>query len=205
MKKLRVAFLKADSGQMDDKFIDKFSGNLGYSHCEMVVNPGTMIGAHYNAKGVKKFHYNNVYHSDMWDIVEIDLDGKHAIKYMEDMLDTPYDALGVVLFFIGVRRGDKSDAVWCSEVCSYACNIVFKENNIDQILPGTIMPNDLFDLLVNEYGGDVVNTVDSRKKVKEKLELDRFGRIKKTVKDEDTNTSIFKVAFTDFWKRIRSK
>jgi hypothetical protein len=171
MKKLHIAFYKASNGKWDDKLIDKFSGNLGYSHCEIVINANTMIGAHYEAGGVKKFRYNDVYNSSLWDVYELDLPAKKAKQFVHDMLDTPYDTKGVVLHFLGLHYGDREDMVWCSELCSLAVNIANEHMFIDTL----IMPNDMIPILKENGAKLLTKKLASSRETRPVI--DRFGRV----------------------------
>jgi len=174
MRNARIAFYKAKHGQVDDKFIDFFSGRKGYSHCEIVINDTTMIGAHYLAGGVKKFYYNNIYDSEYWDIFEIpDVSHAKVSAYAHKQLGLGYDTAGVVLYFIGLTMGDSEDKVWCSELCARALN-----NNMDKryIYPLT-MPNDLYLDIISLGAQQVGKVVNATSKQSYKPEVDRFGRV----------------------------
>ena len=180
MEKLRIAFYKASNGQFDDKFIDKFSGNLGYSHCEVVLNESTMIGAHYLADGVNTFYYNNIYTSGYWDVLELDLPSDLPIEYANTCIGVGYDVLGVVLYFIGLTFGDDKDKVWCSEFCARVINKATNEKKHKLIEDVLIMPNDLYAYMKDELGATRVTNLKSKKRARstKQPEIDRFGRIK---------------------------
>ena len=180
MNKLRIAFYKAQNGNWDDKLIDRFSGGLGYSHCEVVVNSTTMIGAHYLAKGVAKFRYNDIYSDPMWDIYEIDMDNAQTISYAEFMVGRlGYDTTGVVLYFIGLHMGDDKTDVWCSEFCARAINKGFNPKGVDKLIDNVLtMPNEFYtDFLA--LGAIKVNKLNARRNRthKNKPTIDRYGRV----------------------------
>ena len=171
MKKIHLAFYKAKMGGIDDRFIDRFSGQLGYSHCELVIDKNTMIGSHYKANGVKKFYYNDVYNSKYWDIYEIDLEDVDTTKFAEDFIGTPYDKFGVVLTFFGFKTGDP-DKMWCSEFLAEAINTSVAHGYIDPL----VMPNELLEDLINNFGATkLVSTASGSKE--DLTVLDKYGRI----------------------------
>jgi len=180
MSKLRVAFYRAEKGSFDDKVIDRGTGSLGYSHCEVVVDSTTMIGAHYNAKGVKKFKYNDIYASGLWDVLEFDLLKKEAIKLAENFVKdrVGYDTLGAVLEYMHLGSVYKdTDKVWCSELCAKCINFSISIYDIKDIakVDNSCMPNELYSYMLNN-GATSIKTLASTSKY-DKPVLDRFGRV----------------------------
>jgi len=173
MKKLNIAFFKSTHGNYQDKIIDLGSGADGYSHCEIVIDAQTSIGAHYEQNGVIEYRYNNIYDLDCWDIIELPIKGSPAKVKAVQMVGTPYDLRGVILYYFKLKFGASNKAVWCSEMCALCINE--SEKILDDTL---IMPNDLFNILKNHGGSKIVKT-NSKKKNKNTKNpiIDRFGRI----------------------------
>jgi len=171
MKKMHIAFYKAKYGDFSDKLIDWGSGKLGYSHCEFVINPTTMIGAHYTGNGVAKFYYNDVYNSKLWDVYELDLPKTKAKQFMHDMVGTEYDSIGVALHFVGLHYSDK-EKVWCSEVCAMAIN---RTKEIE--IPTLEMPNDLVAHIL-ELGGKKLRPTKLNASNDIAGVIDIYGRVK---------------------------
>ena len=186
MSKMRVAFYRAEYGQLDDKYIDFFSGKRGYSHCELVVDKTTMIGSHYLAGGVAEFHYNNVFASKYWDIVELEVPNKVAVDYAYHTIGVGYDTIGAVLQFHHIPFYKDLDKVWCSEHTSKCLNEGFKATGhiLATIENTRIMPNDLFAYLVDDLECKLLRTEDKKlasiahERAMLKPEIDRFGRVK---------------------------
>ena len=179
MSKLRVAFYRAEYGELDDKYIDRFSGNKGYSHCELVLDAKTMIGSHYLRGGVNIFHYNDIYASKYWDIVEINIDNKYAVEYAKETVGVGYDTIGVICEFHGLGYCKNLDKVWCSEHTAKCMNRTFDQRGfaISKIRNTRIMPNELFTYMMKDLGGKIVRSTASSSNIYYKPEVDRFGRI----------------------------
>jgi len=173
--KLQIGFYKAKYGGIDDKLINYFSGNNGYSHCEIVLNKNQMIGAHMQTGNVAIYNYPDVYSSKYWDIVELPLYmNNNFTKGLKECVGTPYDTLGVVLSFIGVTQLSRDDKVWCSEFCTIHHNRMGKKA---KKIPTLIMPNELYRRLYDMYnskGWKIVSNLDADDTA---YSVDRYGRI----------------------------
>lgn len=177
MSKLRVAFYKARYGGFDDHVINRFSGNIGYSHCEVVVDSTTMVGAHYSNDGVRIFKYNNVYSSGLWDVIEIDLPRSIAVQRAKQSAinRVGYDAVGVALQFIHMPIYKDKSKVWCSEFCAKVINYTAKEA---YKLNTRIMPNELYTTMIDKLNGKrIYRPLLSGDDANYKPVIDRFGRV----------------------------
>ena len=190
MDKMRIAFYRADEGGYDDKFIDRFSGDLGYSHCEIVLSSTSAISAHMQAGGVKKFTYPNLYHSRYWDIYELDIPYvDEAIEYALSLLNTKYDTLGVALKFIGINIKN-DEKVWCSEFMLDVLNIALQYSyRTDTIRDSRIMPNDAFILINERFNPRLISNSYSLESTfgSHPQEVDRWGRVKVLNKPSETS------------------
>ena len=194
---MRVAFYRSDEGGYDDKFIDKFSGNIGYSHCEIVVSSVEGISAHMQTGGVASFYYPDLLNSKYWDVYEIDIPySAKAMGEARDMIGTKYDFLGVGAKFINIDLHNNYK-VWCSEFTLMVINKAiedFNENTavvpISLIEDERVMPNEAFELLKKKFTIKLVSentslqaTYNSKAK-----NTDRWGRI---IKDDTPKENWF--------------
>ena len=178
MKKMRVAFYKANEGGYDDKFIDKFSGNLGYSHCEIVASNTEGISAHMQTGGVSSFIYPDLLNSKYWDVYELDIHySANAIKTAKDMIGTKYDYLGVATSFIGIDLPNDSK-VWCSEFVLEIVNVAIREKGINP-LKTRLMPNQAYTLLQKELNAKLISNSTSLQATynSKAKKTDRWGRL----------------------------
>lgn len=171
-----IAFFKAKHGQLDDKLIDFFSGRIGYSHCEFVVDPYNTIGSHALTNGVARFKYNNIYNNPAWDIIRVpEADYKKALEYAEVHIGDSYDFLGVALHYIGIDIYEERDGQWCSEFCDNCIAASVDRSKWQTSLP---MPNELFVHMLNKLGSYKVQNLDAgNKPTYAKLPIDYLGRI----------------------------
>ena len=181
MGKLRVAFYKSEMGGLDDKFIDKFSGNKGYSHCELIINSKTTISAHMQSNGIWISKYPNIYESEYYDVYELNISKRNkSIQKAISMVGVPYDYIGVALWFIGLKFGDSKNKFWCSEYLAYIVNDHIALSKRDDFIEDTrVMPNELIEIFKDKYNARLLkpSTHSSRDKKDKKYELDRWGRI----------------------------
>jgi len=184
MNKQRIAFFKASKDDWFGKAIDLFSGRVGYSHCELVIDSKTMIGSHYLRGGTGVFYYNNIYNSKNWDIYEIDLDSEKILEEAHKRVGMEYDTLGVVLHFIGLNIGDKEAKEWCSE---HTATCIREALVIPEVIDALPMPNEHYLELREKIGlrkvlapktteSDLGFKTDLRFKTNIK-EIDRYGRV----------------------------
>ena len=181
-KKMRVAFYKANKGGLDDKFINRFSGNLGYSHCEVVLDNQHGISAHMQTNGVAIFTYPDLLNSEYWDVYELDIPySDRAITLAKHFIGTKYDYIGVVLWFIGLKTGDSKYKFWCSEFTAYIIRQhLFQMNETVQPIEDTrLMPNELIKILKDRYNAKLVSDSNSLQATinSNKSKVDRWGRI----------------------------
>jgi len=189
MKKVRVAFYKAKEGGLDDKFINRFSGNLGYSHCELVLNSKRDVSAHMQTGGVAIFYYPNLLASKYWDVYELDLPmSGGVIKAVMKSLGTKYDFLGVALKFIGITIPN-DEKVWCSEYLLMMINEAIDNYNkknklhydngaIVKITDTRIMPNDAYLLLKRKFNMRLISDSNSLEATYTSTKVDRWGRVR---------------------------
>jgi hypothetical protein len=173
MAKLRVAFFKASSGELDDKLIDLVTGNDGFSHCELMFSIKHTIAAHYLNGGVIECYYNNLSSDPRWVILEKEVSGYYkssTLNLAKSFLGQGYDTKGVVCTALLNRPIciDKN-STWCSKLIA-RCMI----DQIDKDI--NIMPNDLYKALLYSGWRIVDKTLQSKNNKSDK-ELDRFGRI----------------------------
>jgi len=170
---IEIAFFRADAGEVDDWCIDRCSGGQGFSHCEFVVDSQTMIGSHYKAKGIRVFKYNDIYHNPNWEILQLDGDYNKALEYAMSQIGKPYDALGAVMYFIGLNCCDSKKGQWCSE---FANNVLLHGGSTVALSDSRIMPNHLYSAArskqVVSVGARPSIPIESYAK-----ELDIYGRI----------------------------
>ncbi len=174
MNKIHIAMYKG-KGRIRDKIVDLFTGNLGYTHCELVITPQKTIGSHYLYKnGVQYFYYNNIYNNPRWDIYEVDGDLQVALKYARKQVGTPYDLAGVILYFIGLTYGDSRKGVWCSE---YLAEVINRANKSK--INTMIMPNILIKVLKKSFSAvHIVRYLNPKcKTITNCKEIDELGRI----------------------------
>ncbi len=178
---LRVAFYRAEFGELDDKIIDKGSGGLGYSHCEVVIDAKTMIGAHYLAGGVNTFHYNDIYSSKYWDIYEIDVNAIRGQLYAKQCIGVGYDAVGVILDFIKLPFYVNHDKTWCSKFTAVVVNKAYDPKGLDTLIDDvSLMPNEFLTFITEVLDAKQINRLNAKRNRTFKdrpAEVDRFGRI----------------------------
>ncbi len=161
-------------GRIRDKIVDFFTGNLGYTHCELVITPQKTIGSHYLYKsGVQYFYYNNIYNNPRWDIYEVDGELQVALKYARKQVGTPYDLKGVLLYFIGLKFGDDRKGVWCSEYLAEVIN-----RTTGSKINTMIMPNVFLKHLLKDFGAMLVLS-HKCKTITNCKEIDVLGRVKR--------------------------
>jgi len=181
-KKMRVAFYKANKGGLDDKFINRFSGNLGYSHCEIVLDNQHGISAHMQTNGVAIFTYPDLLNSEYWDIYELDIPySDRAISLAKHFVGAKYDYLGVATKFIGYDIVPNDEKVWCSEYVAIILNIavVNKLPLGSNTISTREMPNDLFNILKIRFNAKLVSDSNSLQATinSNEVKVDRWGRI----------------------------
>jgi len=166
MSKLRVAFYKAKYGAMDDKIIDFVTGGKGYSHCEIMLDRTTMIGAHFHIRKVEEFKYADVIDSPRWDVYEFDLPDGKAIAHAKEMIGSKYDTLGVLMYAAKLDFADSKEGVWCSELVQQCINIAIEEAKSTEMekQPTLVMPNEQVDML-NAFGRLVTSGLKGKKKI----------------------------------------
>jgi hypothetical protein len=173
MAKLRVAFFKADAGQLDDKLIDLVTGNDGFSHCEIMFSVNHTIAAHYINNGVIECYYNNLSSDSRWVILEKEVSNYYkssTFNLAKSFLGKKYDTKGVVCTALLKRPiCTNKDSTWCSKLVA-RCMI----DQIDKDI--NIMPNDLYNTLLDN-GWRVTHKTLQSKYNKSNKEIDRFGRI----------------------------
>jgi hypothetical protein len=179
-----VSFFKADRGEWDDKLIDKLTGGLGYSHCEILVSDNKSIGSHYIDGGVIECEYNNLLSDPRWDIWVLDITPAKVMKYLKDSLGEPYDAKGVIVTALTPFKYDVEGAKWCSELCAKALNEELKD-----YFDPLAMPNDLVRAILRHPKSSYVSTRSTEGSVldfffKDREELDRFGRVAKNKEEQ---------------------
>jgi hypothetical protein len=171
MGDIYIAFFKAKYGQWDDKLIDKFSGNIGYSHCEFVVDENTTIGSHALAGGVTRFKYNNILADERWDVLRIYGTYVESLIYAEKHIGDPYDFLGVALHYIGIDIYESRKGQWCSEFCH---NVVKAGKMMYSYKDPLPMPNELYKTLLENGAKPVPITYAS---TETKPEIDYLGHV----------------------------
>ena len=173
-----VTFYKSTFGEWDDKIIDKVTGGLGYSHCEILTSTNKSIGAHYKDGGVIECEYNDILDDPRWDVYVLDIDPDKVMKYLIGALGDPYDLKGVLITALTPFKKDNKGSKWCSELCSKALNEELK----DQFNPLS-MPNELARKIIvhpkstylsnRKLDGSLVDWLFNTRD-----ELDRYGRVK---------------------------
>lgn len=124
---IKLAFYKASHGNILDKIVAwwtrpcywKVWESSQYSHVEIIVDSTLCIGASPRENGVRLKSINDLYISDKWDIVEVEVDKKYTILdgiYSE--LGKEYDWLCIFFSHI-VKVGIQEKKRWtCSELAA---------------------------------------------------------------------------------------
>ena len=143
---IKLAFYKAEKGRWDDKIIDLFTGQLGYSHVAFVEKDNTILES-YQSKGVTRTYTN--LDDDCWDIVEVpNFDYFKVENKLLSQLGNQYDWVGLIInWLIPIQFFFRDDLDpqrkwWCSEYIAWGLGL--EDNNIS--------PNTLFKIIIEEYG-----------------------------------------------------
>lgn len=131
---MKLMLYKADKGTLLDKTIDKFSGNYGYSHVELVFDQiydnekdGYICFSSSPREGEVRFKYINPHINDHWVIVDLDYskeDEQRVYSRCFEFVGAKYDYYGILFWYVffWVKK-QHDDRWWCSEIVSYLLDL----------------------------------------------------------------------------------
>jgi len=147
---LKVAFYKSDCKYVNigDTIVNKFTGGLGFSHVELVLN---VDGKYYQYSstfvdgGVRRKEH--IYDTSVWKYKNFTISHQEyelILDFYNAIMGNKYDILGLLGFIIPVI--DRVDKWFCSESCSRALQIIgFKQLML--LESSRISPNKLYSIL----------------------------------------------------------
>ena len=144
------AFYKVDQSyaRWDDRLINWWTGKLGYSHVEIVVddnNEYIMYTSSPRDGGVRKKKHN--WDEKIWTYIKIDLDFDHLQEIFNLTVGDKYDWLGILGFILPTK--DRTHEWFCSEWCSNVLK-TYGNKTLSILEPSKISPNKLYSLFKND-------------------------------------------------------
>jgi len=147
---LRVAFYKSNCEYADkwDRFIDKHTGNLGYSHTEIILDVDNGLYQYSSSitdNGVRRKEH--IIDHDVWDYKLYNITQKEfdtILEFFNKIMGNKYDKLGLVGFILPII--DREDRWFCSETSSRALQII----GLKQLMvleSSRLSPNKLYTIL----------------------------------------------------------
>lgn len=139
---MKVALYKADTGKPLDFIINKMTGSLGYSHCELVFDKQTGLNPNFdyaNAEcfGISGRDNNSRYRqinllNGRWDLfdVDLDIDEFQIYKKCQNFLNLKYDYVGIMFDWILPLGVQLMNRWYCSEL-----TIKLIEDKITKVSP----------------------------------------------------------------------
>jgi len=117
---MKIAFYKAEKGNIIDKLINLWTGMYGYSHVELVFSDGSSFSSSPREGCVrfKKIDMND----DKWVFVDLEIDKLVESKMRMQALNfigRKYDMFGIIFCFIIPINKQSNDKWWCSELISF--------------------------------------------------------------------------------------